>query len=71
MEIDFDGDFEAHRMSIFHGRLEAPGLDSSNRLLIQTHAQAAQNADIGRMALSVNNHTQRANTLILGLARFL
>src|SRR5947199_6168857 len=42
VEVHFDGDFDAHGVTVFHRGLEFPILHRFNRLFIETHTQAAQ-----------------------------
>src|SRR5215467_1072795 len=39
VEIDFHAKSACHRSSIFFGRIEFPGTDGLDRLLVQAHAQ--------------------------------
>src|SRR5579872_1946977 len=69
VEVDFDGDLGTNGMAVFHPGLEPPVLHRFDGLLIKTHSQAAQHANVGRPAVDSYDQSQSANALILGLAR--
>src|SRR5579871_5089609 len=70
MEIDFDRDLHAHRVTIFHGRLEDPILYGFDRLFIQPHSQAAQHANLTWSAVGADDQAKSAGPLIFRLAGF-
>jgi hypothetical protein len=58
MEIDFDVGGNGHRLAIKQRGLEAPLLNCLDCLLIQAHAQGADNLDVLRDAVFVDHDLQ-------------
>src|SRR5579864_4351302 len=68
-KADFDTNFHVHRLTIFLSGLEAPLLHRIDRLGVQSEAEAADNSNVARAAISVDNEPQNTSTLRLVPAR--
>src|ERR1700722_732914 len=69
MEVDFDCNLHPHRVTLFHGGLELPGLHRLNRLFVEPHPQAAQDANITGTPIGSHDQAESAYALVFGLAR--
>jgi hypothetical protein len=70
VEVYFYCDFDSHRMTVFHGGLELPGSDCFDGLFVETHAKAAQDADVAGTAIGSDNQAESTDTLVLRFASF-
>src|SRR5579863_3357825 len=71
MKPYFHADLHIHGMAVFHRRLEAPLLHSFNGARIEPMSQAANDANVARMAFLVDDEPEHAGSLRLRVARFL
>src|SRR6476646_3724615 len=69
-EADFHVDLHRHRLTVFHGGLEFPGLYRFNRFLIQTQSEAAGYANISRLAVGADHQPKDAGALVFRLTGF-
>ena len=70
VEVYFHGDFDSHRMTVFHRRLKLPVLHRFDRPFIQAHAEAAQYSNVTGAPVGAHDQAEGADTLILRLASF-
>src|SRR5215469_14980472 len=71
VEVHFDRDGNGDRMAVFHRRLKSPVLDRLDRFFVQPHSQAGLHVDIAGPPVRSYHQSERANSLVLGLAGFL
>src|SRR4030095_15492968 len=70
IEIDFDVQRNIHRHAVACTRAEAPLLESLNRVLIQTEAEAAHAALNIDGSVTTNDRFEHHRSLITRFARF-
>lgn len=68
-EAHFHFDLHVDRVAIFHRGLKTPLLHGFDRLLIESESQAANNANIARSSLVIDNHPKHACPLSFGVTR--
>ena len=55
VEVDFDGDFDTYRVTVFHRGLKFPILNGFDGLFIEPHSKTAQHADVAWAAIRTDN----------------
>jgi hypothetical protein len=66
LESHLNTDLNVYRSAIFHGRLELPLLDRLNGFGVETHAEAADYANVARTALIIDDEPEDASPLSFG-----
>ncbi len=66
VDVDRNGGF-----AVFHGGLELVLADGFHSLFVEAHAEGADDMDILRISLRVNNESDEADALVLGAAGFI
>jgi serine/threonine protein kinase HipA of HipAB toxin-antitoxin module len=71
LEADLDTNLHVQGPPILQRRLQAPLLDGLNRPCVQAESQAADDADVTRASLIVDDQPEDAGSLGLGVTSFL
>src|SRR5208337_2402561 len=68
VEVHFDGDFNRNGLAVLGARLKAPLADSFDGLLVQSHAQRAQDGDLVGLAVHAHHNAKHNISLEFILA---
>src|ERR1700735_2897649 len=68
-EVDLDGDQHGHRFAVLRSGLELVAANRFDGFFIESHSKALNDARILRVAVSIHDDRDEADTLILAAAR--